>query len=172
MAWVPRPSRRRRLYGLVLITWRVAAGRGVAHIDALNERLSERGMLALAGVAESLQQRVALARGRPRRSPGAREQVVGRSLRLVEQPALTEVRTLLAAGSPEQLTLAAELLAESRAHALARNSNRRLIEIDALQALVLAAQRTRAARSPRCKQPWNALRQTVRCGCWWTAGRV
>ena len=128
--------------GLVLISLaRGCPEEALPHIDALNERLSERGMHSLAGVAGSLQQRVALARGEASalawRQGASRAPIAGD---LWEQPALTEVRTLLAAPSTEQLTLAAELLAESRAHALARNSNRRLIEIDALQALVLAAQ--------------------------------
>jgi LuxR family maltose regulon positive regulatory protein len=89
---------------------------------------------------------------------------------LWDQPALTEVRTLLAAGSTEQLALAAELLAESRVHALARNSNRRLIEIDALQALVLAAQADKcgalAALQAAVERaaPGGALRLLVDCG--------
>jgi LuxR family maltose regulon positive regulatory protein len=158
--------------GLVLIS--LARGRpdeALPHIDALNERLSERGMHSLAGVAGSLQQRVALARGTATalagRQGASRGQIAGD---LWEQPALTEVRTLLAAGSTEQLALAAELLVESRAHALTRNSNRRLIEIEALQALVLAAQANKggalAALQAAVERaaPGGALRLLVDCG--------
>jgi LuxR family transcriptional regulator, maltose regulon positive regulatory protein len=158
--------------GLVLIALaRGCPEEALPHIDALNERLSERGMHSLAGVAGSLQQRVALARGTATalawRQGASRGPIAGD---LWEQPALTEVRTLLAAGSTEQLTLAAVLLAESRAHALARNSNRRLIEIDALQALVLAAQADTggalAALQAAVERaaPGGALRLLVDCG--------
>ena len=128
-------------------------------------------MLALAGVAGSLEQRVALASGSATaldwRQGAIRGAIAGD---FWEQPALTQVRTLLAAGSPEQLTLAAELLAESRAHALARNSNRRLIEIDALQALVLAAQEDTGGAlavlqaAVERAAPGGALRLLVDCG--------
>jgi hypothetical protein len=158
--------------GLVLITLaRGCPEEALPYIDALNERLSERGMLARAGVAASLEQRVALAKGSATaldwRQGASRGAIAGD---LWEQPALTEVRTLLAAGNPEHLTLAAELLAESRAHAMARNSNRRLIEIDALQALVLAAQEDMggalAALQAAVERaaPGGALRLLVDCG--------
>jgi len=62
-----------------------------------------------------------------------------------EQPLLTRVRTLLAAGSPDDLAQAAELLADSRAKALARSFARILIEVGGLQALVLSAQGHEAA---------------------------
>lgn len=173
MAWVAHGRAVVDSYtGLVLIA--LARGRpeeALPHIDALNERLSERGMLALAEAAGSLQQRVALAKGEvtglASREGASRGLIAGD---LWEQPALTEVRTLLAAGNPEQLTLAAELLAESRAYALARNSNRRLIEIDALQALVLAAQEDTggalAALQAAVERaaPGGALRLLVDCG--------
>lgn len=133
--------------GLVL----TALGRGrpneaSAHVNALDERLLERGMLALVNVARSLQQRVALAAGSPaaldwRPDPSSAAVPVD----LWEQPALTYVRTLLAVGGPAALAQAAELLADSRAKALARNSDRRLIEVGALQALVLSAQGQEAA---------------------------
>jgi LuxR family maltose regulon positive regulatory protein len=63
-----------------------------------------------------------------------------RAYDLWEQPGLTHVRTLLAVGGPAALAQATELLADSRAGALARNSDRRLIEVGAFQALVLSAQ--------------------------------
>ena len=103
----------------------------------LQARLLERGMLALAPLAESLQQRVllasdpaaALARGyRPPAAPI--------SIEFWEQPALTQVRMLLASGAAHELAQAEALLAERRAQAAARDSRRSLIEIDALQALV------------------------------------
>jgi LuxR family maltose regulon positive regulatory protein len=173
MAWVAHGRAVVDSYtGLVLIA--LARGRpeeALPHIDALNERLSERGMLALADAAESLQQRVALAKGEVTglawRQGASRGLIAGD---LWDQPALTEVRMLLAAGNPEQLTLAAELLAESRAYALARNSDRRLIEIDALQALVLAAQEDTggalAALQAAVERaaPGGALRLLVDCG--------
>ena len=144
-----------------------------AHVNALNERLLERGMLALVTVAQSLAQRVALAVGSPsaldwRPDPSA----AAVSADLWEEPVLTYVRTLLAAGSPAALGQATELLADSRARALARNSERRLIEVGALEALVLSAQGNEAARSPRCGKPSSEQRLGARCGCWRTAGRV
>jgi LuxR family transcriptional regulator, maltose regulon positive regulatory protein len=140
-----------------------------AHVNALSERLLERGMLALVNVARSLAQRVALAGGSPasldwRPDAGA---VPGD---LWEQPVLTQVRTLLAAGSPADLAQAAELLADSRAQALARYSNRRLIEVGGLQALVLCGQGHEAAALAALQEaveraaPGGALRLLVDCG--------
>ena len=65
---------------------------------------------------------------------------------------------------------ASELLADSRAKALARDSNRRLIEIGALQALVLSAQGDEVAALAALQEaveraaPGGALRLLVDCG--------
>jgi len=92
-----------------------ALGRGrpneaSAHVNALKERLLERGMLALVNVAQSLEQRVALAGGSPssldwRPDPSSAAVPVD----LWEQPVLTYVRTLLAVGGPAALAQATEL---------------------------------------------------------------
>lgn len=128
--------------GLVLIELALGhADAASAYVDALKERLLERGMLALGHVAQSLAQRVALATGSPSAvhwHPDPRQ--AASNPELWEQPVLTQVRTILAAGSDGNLQQAAALLEDSRAKAMARNSNRRLIEVGALQALVLAAQ--------------------------------
>ena len=158
--------------GLVLI----ALARGcpddaLAHIDALNEHLVERGMSTLAGVVQSLEQRVALAIG----STAAPAWRYTRSAALGggdfwELPELTEVRTLLAAGGAPELAQAASVLAESRANALARSSKRRLVEIGGLQALVSAAQGDEAAALASLQEavalaaPGGALRLLVDCG--------
>ena len=158
--------------GLVL----TALGRGrpneaTAHIDALKELLLERGMLALAHVTQSLEQRVALAADASsaldwRPDPSSAEV----SVDLWELPALTYVRTLLAVGSPAALIQATGLLAESRAKALARRSDRRLIEVGALEALVLSAQGQGAAALAALQQtveraaPGGALRLLADCG--------
>ena len=161
--------------GLVLIA--LACGRPAeaqAHVDALGEHLLERGMSALAGAVQSLQQRVALATGANtalawRRATSAAP--AGGDF--WDQPDLTEVRTLLAAAmgsdAPE-LAQAGALLAESRAYALGRNSHRRLIEIGGLQALVSAAQGDAAAASAALEEavtlaaPGGAIRLLVDCG--------
>ena len=124
-------------------------------IVELNELLLERGMLPFSGVAQSLEQRVALARG----SESAlgwqlNEKLVPVSDILWEMPALTQVVTLLAAGGCDELEQGAALLEDCRAKALARNANRRLIEIGALQALVLAAKGDETAAL-------NALQEAV-----------
>ena len=142
-----------------------------AHINALNERLLERGMLSLINVTQSLAQRVALAGGSSssldwRPDPGSLAVPVD----LWEQPVLTYVQTLLATGSPDGLVHASELLADSRAKALARNSNRRLIEIGALQALVLFAQGWKVPALAALREavergaPGGTLRLLVDCG--------
>jgi LuxR family transcriptional regulator, maltose regulon positive regulatory protein len=141
------------------------------HVNALNKRLLERGMLALVNVAQALGQRVALASGSPsaldwHQAPGPAPATDD----LWEQPVLTQVRILLAAGSPGDLAQAAELLADNRTKALARSSVRRLIEIGALQALVLAAQGDEAAALAALREaveraaPGGALRLLVDCG--------
>ena len=91
--------------GLVLTA--LARGRpdeASGHINALNERLLERGMVALINVTQSLAQRVALAGGSPSSldwRPDATSAVFPTDL--WEQPVLTQVRTLLAARSPDGL---------------------------------------------------------------------
>jgi LuxR family maltose regulon positive regulatory protein len=173
MAWVAHSRSVVDGYtGLVLIDLaRGDPAAALSHIRALQERLAERGMLALAGVAGSIEQRVALASGSATAldwRQGVRRGAPGGDF--WEQPALTQVRTLLAAGGCEQLALAAELLAEGRAYALARNANRRLIEIGALHALVLAAQGDAAAARAVLQEaveraaPGGALRLLVDCG--------
>jgi LuxR family maltose regulon positive regulatory protein len=117
-----------------------------AAIAVLRQRLIERELLAFTPVADSLQQRVTLA-SEPGSSldwhPAARATAV--PVDFWEQPVLTQVRTLLAAGSGLDLAQAAELLADNQTKALARGFNRRLIELGALQALVLSAQGDEAA---------------------------
>lgn len=112
-----------------------------AAVAALRQRLIERDLLAFNAVAESLEQRIALAvepgaslgwRPNPNAAPVPGD--------FWEQPLLTLARTLLAAGDPKDLAQAAEVLADSRAKALASNFTRKLIEVGGLQALVLAAQ--------------------------------
>jgi LuxR family maltose regulon positive regulatory protein len=138
---------------------------------ALRRRLVERDMLALTCVAESLEQRVALA-VEPGSSlnwrPDARSAAVPGDF--WELPVLTQARTLLAAGSPDALTQAAELLAESRSQALARSSVRRLIHVGALQALVVSAQGDEAAALAALQEaveraaPGGTLRLLADCG--------
>jgi LuxR family maltose regulon positive regulatory protein len=76
----------------------------------------------------------------------------------------------LASGSPHDLAQAAELLADSRAKVLVRNFNRRLIEVGALQALVLSAQGQEAAALTALQEaversaPGGALRLVADCG--------
>jgi LuxR family transcriptional regulator, maltose regulon positive regulatory protein len=140
-------------------------------IAALRQRLIERDMLAFTAVAESLEQRVALA-VEPGSSldwgPGTRSAAVPGDF--WEQPLLTRVRTLLAAGSPDDLSQAADLLADSRAKALSRSFTRRLIEVGGLQALVLAAQGQEAAALAALQEaveraaPGGALRLLADCG--------
>jgi LuxR family transcriptional regulator, maltose regulon positive regulatory protein len=158
--------------GLVLIALaRGCPGDALVQIDALNQHLLERGMSSLAGVVQSLEQRVALAGGPAAAQPWRRAtSATQASGDFWEQPNLTEVRTLLAAGGAPELAQAAALLAKCRAHALARHSNRRLIEIGALQALVSAAQRDEAAALAALQEtveraaPGGALRLLVDCG--------
>ncbi len=61
------------------------------------------------------------------------------SIEFWEQPALTNVRTMLTRGVSGELSLAEEI-AGCRANASARHSLRALIEVETLQALVYAAQ--------------------------------
>jgi LuxR family maltose regulon positive regulatory protein len=159
--------------GLVLTA--LAQGRpgdAMTAIAALRHRLIEREMLAFAAEAGSLEQRVALAVASPKASlhwqPEAGSAAI--PVDFWEQPVLTQVRTLLAAGSPVDLAQAAELLADSRAKALARNFNRRLIEVGGLQALVLSAQGREGAALDALQEaveraaPGGALRLLVDCG--------
>jgi LuxR family transcriptional regulator, maltose regulon positive regulatory protein len=142
-----------------------------AAVAALHQRLIERELLALTPLAESLEQRVALA-AEPGSSlgwrPDARSATVPGDF--WELPVLTQARTLLAAGSPEDLAEAAELLADSRTEALARSSVRRLIHVGALQARVLSAQGDEAAALIALREaveraaPGGALRLLVDCG--------
>ena len=103
--------------GLVL----TALAQGNAHkaltdIADLRELLLERGMLAFAPIVESLQQRVLLvcepSSALDWRYSGGMAQV---PILFWEQPVLTQVRTLLARGNPDDLAQAAELLADCRA---------------------------------------------------------
>jgi hypothetical protein len=158
--------------GLVLTA--LAQGRADearAAVVALRQRLIERELLGFTSVADSLEQRVALAVD-PGTAldwhPETRSAAV--PVDFWEQPALTRVRTWLAAGSPHDLAQAAELLADSRAKALTRSFNRRLIEVGALQALVLAAQGREADALAALQEavewaaPGGALRLVADCG--------
>ena len=133
--------------GLVL----TALAQGHAHealtaIANLRGLLLERGMLAFGPIVESLQQRVALgcdpSSALDWRYSGRTAQV---PILFWEQPVLTQVRTLLARGNPDDLAQAAELLADSRARAKARSTIRRLIEVEALEALVTCGARRRGS---------------------------
>ncbi len=137
----------------------------LATVAALDVRLLERGMLALAPLAESLRQRVLLASDPAAalaRGYWAPEAPI--SIEFWEQPALTQVRTLLASGAPHDLAQAETLLAERRAQAAARHSRRNLIQIDALHALTLAARGEEEAalaalrRAVELAAPGGALR--------------
>ena len=128
-------------------------------------------MLALGPIAESLQQRVSLvcepSTALDWRPSGRTTQV---PIDFWEQPVLTQVRTLLARGNPDDLAQAAELLADSRARAKARSTIRRLIEVEALEALVALARGDEAAALAALRQavelaaPGGALRLLVDCG--------
>jgi LuxR family maltose regulon positive regulatory protein len=140
-------------------------------IVTLRQRLIERDMLAFTVVAESLEQRVRLAV-----EPGSsldwhsETRATAVPVDFWEQPVLTQVRTLLAAGSPHDLAHAAELLADSRAKVQSRSLNRGLIEIGAMQALVLSAQGHQEAALAALQEaveraaPGGALRLIVDCG--------
>jgi LuxR family maltose regulon positive regulatory protein len=142
-----------------------------ATIAVLRQRLIERDMLAFTSVADSLEQRVTLT-VEPGSSldwhPEARATAV--PVDFWEQPVLTQVRTLLAAGSGLDLAQAAELLADNQAKALSRGFNRRLIELGALRALVLAAQGDETAALAALQEaveraaPGGALRLLADCG--------
>ena len=158
--------------GLVLTA--LAQGRPQEALNAiatLRELLLERGMLAYSLVADSLQQRVALA-GDPSsvsdwRPAGSTAKI---PVEFWVQPALTQVRTLLTGGSRHGLAEATEILAVCRAQASKRHSRRRLIEVDALQALVHAAEGDEAAALATLRQavelaaPGGTLRILVDCG--------
>ncbi len=143
----------------------------LAAVAALRTRLLERGMLALAPLAESLRQRVLLASdptaalGRGYRAPGG-----SISLQFWEQPALTQARTLIASGAPHELAQAEELLAGQRVRAAACHSRRNLIEIDGLHALALAARGEEAdalaalRRAVELAGPGGAVRLLADCG--------
>jgi LuxR family maltose regulon positive regulatory protein len=158
--------------GLVL----TALAQGRAHealtdIAFLRELLLERGMLAFGPIVESLQQRVLLVR---EPSSALNWRYNGRTTQVPvdfwEQPVITQVRTLLARGHPDDLAQAAELLADSRARAKARSTIRRLIEVEALEALVTLARGDEAAALAALRQavelaaPGGALRLLVDCG--------
>ncbi len=143
----------------------------VAAVTALRQRLIDRDMVAFNAVAASLEQRIALAWDSEasldwRPGPDA----AGIPADFWEQPLLTQVRTLLAAGRVDNLVEAAELLADSQAKALTRNFTRRLIEIGGLQALVLAAQGHEAEAVAVLQEaveraaPGGALRLLADCG--------
>ncbi len=142
-----------------------------AAVVALRQRLIERELLAFTPVADSLEQRVRLA-VEPGSSldwhPETRSAAV--PVDFWEQPVLTQVRTLLASGSLHDLAQAAELLADSRIKVLVRRLNRRLIEIGALQALVLSAQGQEATALTELQEaveraaPNGALRLLADCG--------
>ncbi|MCS6846030.1 MAG: LuxR C-terminal-related transcriptional regulator [Caldilineales bacterium] len=138
---------------------------------ALQTRLVERGMLALAPLAESLQQRALLASDPAAAlERGYRAPAPPLSIEFWEQPALTQVRTLLASGAAEDLALAETLLAERRRQAATRHSRRTLIEIEGLQALVSLARGDEMAALAALRQavelaaPGGAVRLLADCG--------
>jgi LuxR family maltose regulon positive regulatory protein len=158
--------------GLMLTA--LAQGRpheALATIAALRELLLERGLLAYVPITDSLQQRVALvcepssALNWPHHGP-----IAPVPFEFVEQPALTQVRTLLARGAPADLAQAAELLAGRRAEETARFNLRGLIEVGALEALVCAGQENETAALAALQEaveraaPGGALRLLVDCG--------
>lgn len=140
-------------------------------IEALRRCLVEREMIGLTAVADSLEQRLALSVD-PTTAldwrPDARATAVPNDF--WELPTLTEVRTRLAAGGREDLARAAELLEECRRNALAHSSNRRLIQVRALQALTFALQGDEAAAATALEEAVDraaaggALRLLVDCG--------
>ena len=113
----------------------------LAAVGTLREHLVERSLMALAPVVDSLQQHILLAHD-PQAALAADYRAPDKpvSIEFWEQPALTYVRTVLAQGAPGELARADGLLAERRAEATKRHAQRTLIEINALQALVSAAQ--------------------------------
>jgi LuxR family maltose regulon positive regulatory protein len=143
----------------------------LAAVAALDTRLLERGMLAMAPLAESLRQRVLLASDPAAAlARGYRAPEAPISLQFWEQPALTQARTLIASGAPHELAQAEELLAGQRVRAAACHSRRNLIEIDALHALALAARGEEAAalaalrRAVELAAPGGAGRLLADCG--------
>ena len=158
--------------GLALTT--LAQGRSDearAATIALRKCLIERELLVFTSVADALEQRLSLVVD-PNSSLDWYPKTTSAAVPVDfwEQPVLIRVRTLLAAGSPQDLAQAAELLAESRAKVLVRRFNRRLIEVGALQALVLSAQGHQAAALAALREavewaaPGGALRLVVDCG--------
>jgi LuxR family maltose regulon positive regulatory protein len=158
--------------GLVRST--LAQGRpneALTDIAALRQRLIEREMLAFTAVVDALKQCVTLV-VEPTASLDWRSEAGSAAIPFDfwEQPVLTQVRTLLAAGHPDELAQAAELLAENRAKAVARKFNRRLIELGAWQALVLARQGHEAPALAALQEaveraaPGGALRLVADCG--------
>jgi len=143
----------------------------LAAVAALDARLLERGMLALAPLAESLRQRVLLA-SHPAAAldRGYCAPAAPISLQFWEQPVLTHARTLIASGAPHELAQAEELLAGHRSRAASCNSWRNLIEIDALHALALAARGEEEAalaalrRAVELAAPGGAVRLLADCG--------
>ncbi len=157
--------------GLVLTA--LAQGRphdALAIIAMLRELLLARSMLALGPIAEALQQRVALVVEPAAALGWRRSQSTPLPIEFWEQPALTQVRTLLARGDADDLVQADALLAESRVRATARHLSGRLIEVGAWEALVYAAQGNAAAALAALRQavflaaPGGALRLLVDCG--------
>jgi LuxR family maltose regulon positive regulatory protein len=146
-------------------------GEALTAVADLRQRLIERDMLAFTSVADSLKQSVTLA-VEPAVSLDWHTEAGSAAVPFDfwEQPVLIQVRTLLAAGSPDDLAQAAELLADNRARALTRNFNRRLIEVGAWQALVLSAQGHQAAALAALQEaveraaPGGALRLVADCG--------
>ena len=147
---------------------RLALGRpdeALADVGRLREHLLEREMTVLLPVAESLQQHVLLLATAPDANPYYTAPGLPLSIEFWEQPELTQVRTLLASGTPAAFGKATELLARCRAKATTRFARRSLIEIEALQARVCLAQGDEAAaletlqRAVELAEPGGALRQ-------------
>jgi LuxR family maltose regulon positive regulatory protein len=158
--------------GLVLTL--LAQGRPAEALDVaalLRQHLLERGMLALAPIVDSLEQRVRLV-SEPEAAQDWRVSgdVVQGWLNSMECPGLTWVRTLLARGMPDDLVQAGELLAGFRAAAAVLNSNYMFVELGVLQALVHLAQGDETAALAAAREaveraaPGGALRIVVDCG--------
>jgi LuxR family maltose regulon positive regulatory protein len=109
--------------------------------ESLYTYLTQHGLLNLLPVAEALFIRLELASGL---IPSNRTIQSGETLATVGadlwiMPALVQVQAWLATNSSHELAKAEEWLSQCRTFAAARNNRRRLIEIDALDALRCAA---------------------------------
>lgn len=152
---------------------RLALGRpdeALAAVGRLREHLLEREITVLLSVADSLQQHVLLLANAPDADPYYTAPGLPLSIEFWEQPELTQVRTMLASGTPAAFGKAKELLARCRAKATTRFAHRTLIEIEALQARACLVEGDEAAalqalrRALELAAPGGALRLVADCG--------